>query len=88
MVNRTRGWLQHVPAALVWIGWLSFAAAIVTQDPLIKALFLVAARALPHPLNGRPALGFAGYGNGYGSRVKSCPSVATRAPHDRRLSRH
>jgi hypothetical protein len=50
MVNSASGWRCTRHAVLVVAGWLFFAAALVTQNPLFKALCLVAARALPHVL--------------------------------------
>lgn len=50
MVKPARGRFLRGPAALVAIGWLCFAAALVTADPVLRVLFLVAARALPHVL--------------------------------------
>lgn len=55
MVNPARGWLITRQAVLVVAGWLLFAAALVTRNPLFKALCLVAARALPHVLETRAA---------------------------------
>jgi hypothetical protein len=48
MANRSCGWTKFMPAALVIAGWICFAAAVVTENPLFRTLFLVAARALPH----------------------------------------
>lgn len=56
MANPARGWRVISPAALVVIGWLSFAAALGIETPAVKALFLVAARALPHVLGLRRPL--------------------------------
>lgn len=53
MVNSARGWCAFHRVALVVVGWLCFAAALVTGNPLLKALFLVTARALPHVLEPR-----------------------------------
>jgi hypothetical protein len=47
MNKPARGWRTKYPAALVVIGWLCFIAALVTENPVVRGFFLVAARALP-----------------------------------------
>jgi len=57
MVNPARGWCSLHRVALVVVGWLLFASALVTANPLLKGLFLVAARALPQALWDRSRIG-------------------------------
>jgi len=40
MVNPARGWCSLHRVALVVVGWLLFASALVTANPLLKGLFL------------------------------------------------
>ena len=47
MANRTCDWLKLKSVALVTMGWLVFAAAVVVENPAIRFLCLVVARALP-----------------------------------------
>lgn len=50
MVNFATGWRILRQRALVVLGWAMYLAALVIENPLIKALCLVTARALPHVL--------------------------------------
>lgn len=50
MANFSCDWQQFVSIALVVVGWLFFAAGLLIENPVVKALSLVAARALPHVL--------------------------------------
>ena len=47
MANRTCDRLKFKSVALVILGWLAFAAAVAVENPAIRFLCLVAARALP-----------------------------------------
>ena len=43
MANRTCDWLKFKSVALVTMGWLAFAAAVVVENPVIRFLCLVVA---------------------------------------------
>jgi hypothetical protein len=51
MAEPKRRWSKHRSAALTGLGWLFFATAFVIEDMVLRFLFLVTARALPHDLS-------------------------------------
>lgn len=72
MVNFALGWRVLRQRALVVLGWGFYLTALVIENPLIKALCLVTARALPHVLE----LLEDGYDLGYEIAGKACPLVS------------
>ncbi len=76
MVNFASCWRTLRQPALVVLGWSAYMAALVIENPLIKALCLVTARALPHVLESGVAATTSATSTPSMS-VRSCPMMST-----------